>query len=250
MDYFGRLLGRIYGERPAVEPDMPPVFSAQEPLSETDDPLAAFAVPRIPPRMKTPLPPPPMTPPLPETPVTPPASTFPPERDDAPPTQPRAVLPPTPLTPPVPRRADPVSPLPNEVAAPTAHETHIERLTERVLRVETERERIERQTIIEGGAPSIPPTRAAREEVRPPEMPPARSVIQPNLPPVMPPSSARQVSAPREAPPAPQKVINVRIGRIDVRANTPSAPAPKPNGGRKKPNAISLDDYLRDGGKP
>ncbi|HEX8556919.1 MAG TPA: hypothetical protein VF668_02395 [Pyrinomonadaceae bacterium] len=46
--------------------------------------------------------------------------------------------------------------------------------------------------------------------------------------------------------------IEVTIGRIEVRAVTPPAPAPPPARARREPPRMSLDEYLRghDGGRP
>lgn len=53
-------------------------------------------------------------------------------------------------------------------------------------------------------------------------------------------SAAREMSAQAAAP-----IIEVTIGRIEVRAVTPPAPTPQPTRQRQAPPKMSLDDYLR-----
>ncbi|HEX7318192.1 MAG TPA: hypothetical protein VF297_30085 [Pyrinomonadaceae bacterium] len=55
-------------------------------------------------------------------------------------------------------------------------------------------------------------------------------------------SEAREVII-REKEEAP--IIEVTIGRIEVRAVTPPAPPPTPQRRRQEPPKMSLDDYLR-----
>jgi hypothetical protein len=57
--------------------------------------------------------------------------------------------------------------------------------------------------------------------------------------------SAIQILAPEVAPSSPSPVIQVSIGRIEVRATTSAAPVATP---RSRPTTMSLDEYLRQRG--
>jgi hypothetical protein len=57
--------------------------------------------------------------------------------------------------------------------------------------------------------------------------------------------STIQTLAPEVAPSSPSPVIQVSIGRIEVRATTPAAPVATP---RSRPTTMSLDEYLRQRG--
>src|SRR5262249_2057586 len=72
-------------------------------------------------------------------------------------------------------------------------------------------------------------------------------VVHPNLDRYVepPPSHWRPKTHPPTSP-APEQVINVTIGRIEVRATPPQSAAPRSS--NQKPPVMSLDDYLRQRG--
>jgi hypothetical protein len=95
--------------------------------------------------------------------------------------------------------------------------------------------------LIESAAPASPTTLLIA-----PMAVPARETRQPDsAAPTMP--ATKELAAEREQAPT----IKITIGRVDVRAVMPAAPAPRPAPARRDPQ-LSLDDYLkrRSGEKP
>jgi hypothetical protein len=88
----------------------------------------------------------------------------------------------------------------------------------------------------QAGAKSEPETAPAKPA---PEVP-KKIVAEPRVSLYVEPRRADLTAQPPSAPEAP--VINVTIGRVEVRANVRSAPSPKP---RPTPKTMSLDEYLR-----
>ena len=101
-----------------------------------------------------------------------------------------------------------------------------------------------------GGTVSIETVNAeSGAALTPPETPgrwPAAVVVRTSsAPAIVPPNANPSEPAARETPP-PTPTIQVTIGRIEVRA---AAPAPRASNARPTPPKLTLQEYLRDGGR-
>lgn len=93
--------------------------------------------------------------------------------------------------------------------------------------------KVERGAVLATPTPSAPPARAPSEATGEPMLTPVRSRL--SLPP-------RRDAQAAERSRADDPIIQVTIGRVEVRAATAPEPRPKP---RPANGATSLDDYLR-----